>query len=123
MQAFLVGIGIAQHGAVTVFMPNLHYRIHLRDALLIACHLGNIPDAKFPGGLADPGLITNQDNFNILQPHPGLDGVPLDDIDMRIGERLGGRENGKKGHQSSLSPQALAPAAGAGVNTDKHGFQ
>ena len=47
-------------------MADLHYRVDPRDALLIPLHLRHIPDAEFPGGLADAGFIANQDDFNAI---------------------------------------------------------
>jgi hypothetical protein len=52
-------------------------------------------DAELSGGLGDTRFVTDQHNRHILQLQPGLNSIPLDDIDMRVGERLGGRKYGQ----------------------------
>ena len=54
---------------------------------------GTFFDAELPGRLRDAGFVADQDHLHILQARPGLDGIALDDVDMRVGERLGSRKD------------------------------
>ena len=93
-----VRIGKTEQGTIAMCMTGLQDRANQRDAFFITAHIRYIPEAKLACQPGNARLITNQNNFHILQVHPGLDSIPLDGVDVRISKWLGSSEDRQQRH-------------------------
>ena len=90
-------IEVSQQRALTGLPRQGKDRADQGGALIIALHAGQVHDGQLGRGFSQPAFFTNHDHFDLgPQAFPALQRIALDDVNMRVGERLGGREQGQQ---------------------------